>query len=235
MDLITSFLMVLGFAAIHLSSRKLRGIGLIPRSAFLSFAGGISVAYVFLRILPELHEGQIYFKNSETTFLGIESIYLISLIGLVLFYALERYTKLEKSESHHNLCFWLHIVTFSLYNALIGFILHHEEESGIQAALAYFVAMGAHFLVNDIGLRMSYKKLYRTEGAWILALSIVVGWALGLFIEPSEMLIFTILAFLSGGIILNVMKEELPEERESKLLAFLLGVGVNGGILIASN
>jgi hypothetical protein len=31
-------------------------------------------------------------------------------------------------------------------------------------------------------------------------------------------------AFLSGGVMLNVLKEELPEERESRFWAFVVGV-----------
>ncbi|MEV9640824.1 hypothetical protein ABZ756_08985 [Mammaliicoccus sciuri] len=31
-------------------------------------------------------------------------------------------------------------------------------------------------------------------------------------------------AFLAGGIVLNVMKEELPEERESSFPAFFIGM-----------
>ena len=40
-------------------------------------------------------------------------------------------------------------------------------------------------------------------------------------------------AFLAGGVVLNVMKEELPEERQSRFGAFLLGVAGYGGVLLA--
>ena len=44
--------------------------------------------------------------------------------------------------------------------------------------------------------------------------------------EPSE---FTrslsfLFAFLAGGVVLNVLKKELPEERESRFLLFALGL-----------
>ena len=38
-------------------------------------------------------------------------------------------------------------------------------------------------------------------------------------------------ALLAGGVVLNVMKEELPEERKSRFGAFLLGVVLYGGLL----
>ncbi|EMF45704.1 hypothetical protein B481_2953 [Planococcus halocryophilus Or1] len=83
-----SFIFALGFVSIHLFSKSLKLMKVLPRSRFLSVAGGISVAYVFLHLLPELSvfqknlQGEL--KNSGLLF--IEShIYLIAMIGLVVF------------------------------------------------------------------------------------------------------------------------------------------------------
>ena len=43
---------------IHLFGAKLRFLDETPRSRWLSAAGGVSVAYVFVHVLPELAEGQ---------------------------------------------------------------------------------------------------------------------------------------------------------------------------------
>ncbi len=53
-----SLLAVLGLVVIHLFSNRLRFLDDTPRSIWLSIAGGISVAYVFVHLLPELAEGQ---------------------------------------------------------------------------------------------------------------------------------------------------------------------------------
>jgi hypothetical protein len=42
-----------------------------------------------------------------------------------------------------------------------------------------------------------------------------------------------VLAFVAGGVILNVLKEELPEERESRFWAFALGAAGYGALLLA--
>lgn len=49
-----SLFFVIGFIAIHLFSKNMLFLKALPRSRFLSIAGGISVAYVFLHLLPEL-------------------------------------------------------------------------------------------------------------------------------------------------------------------------------------
>jgi hypothetical protein len=43
-----------------------------------------------------------------------------------------------------------------------------------------------------------------------------------LLTEIPEVTIAVLLAFLAGGVIMNVLKEELPEERESRFWAFAL-------------
>ncbi|WP_180381094.1 MULTISPECIES: hypothetical protein [Fischerella] len=43
-------------------------------------------------------------------------------------------------------------------------------------------------------------------------------------------LLFT---FLAGGVILNILKEELPEERKSRFWAFALGAGIYTVLLLA--
>ena len=42
------------FALIHLLIGKLRFLHAVPRSRWLSMAGGVAVAYIFLHVLPEL-------------------------------------------------------------------------------------------------------------------------------------------------------------------------------------
>ena len=46
--------------------------------------------------------------------------------------------------------------------------------------------------------------------------------------------IIVLFALLAGGIILNVLKEELPEERKSRFWAFALGAGTYAALLLAS-
>ena len=54
----------IALAIIHLFSGKLQFIRAKPRSRWLSFGSGVSVAYVFVHILPELSKAQITLQNS---------------------------------------------------------------------------------------------------------------------------------------------------------------------------
>jgi zinc transporter ZupT len=93
--------------------------------------------------------------------------------------------------------------------------------------------MALHFIVNDFGLRENHKHIYDYIGRWILAAAVIVGWAIGSGTQIGETAIAVLFAFLAGGIVLNVLKEELPEERESRFWAFGLGVAVYSVLLLA--
>ena len=51
--------------------------------------------------------------------------------------------------------------------------------------------------------------------------------------ELSDIAVAVLIAFLAGGVVLNVLKEELPEERESRFWAFALGAALYAGLLLA--
>jgi zinc transporter ZupT len=228
-----SGLIAAGLAVIHLLARNLLFLQVVPRSRWLSFGSGVSVAYVFIHILPELNEQQESIQETlSTQILFLENhVYLIALVGVSVFYGLERLAKESRqhnqatgegdvTESH---VFWIHIASFAVYNALIGYLLLHRETSGLISLITFAIAMGLHFIVNDYGLRQDHKKSYDRMGRWILAAAIVVGWVIGTGTAIHQAAIAVLFAFLAGGVILNVLKEELPEERKSRFWAFALG------------
>lgn len=61
-----------------------------------------------------------------------------------------------------------------------------------------------------------------------------LGWGLGLAATLSALAVASLFAFLAGGIVLNVLKEELPEERESRFWAFAVGAAGYAALLLAT-
>ena len=242
---VLSLLAVVALSIVHLFSNRLRFLDGSPRSIWLSIAGGISVAYVFVHLLPELAEGQETLAQALGEREGLafleSHIYLVALLGLAVFYGLERLAtssrrrerQVSKKDSTREGVFWLHISSFAVYNALIGYLFFHRLATGLENLLLFFVAMALHFVVNDHGLREHHKEAYLRRGRWVLAAAVVLGWVVGRLTEIPEVAIAVLTAFLAGGVIMNVLKEELPEERESRFWAFALGGAVYTGILLA--
>ena len=238
-----ALLAVGGLAFAHIVADKLRFLSGTPRSRWLSISGGVSVAYVFLHLLPELGEGQEVLAEASGEALAFlkHHVYLIALIGLAVFYGLDRAAVASRRESRVEgegdetdaNVFWLHMASFGTYNALIGYLLLHREERGSSGLLLFFIAMALHFVVNDYGLREHHKRDYDRIGRWLLVGALFLGYGLGLIFTISDAAIAVLVAFLAGGIILNVLKEELPEERASRFSAFAIGAGLYAVLLLA--
>jgi zinc transporter ZupT len=239
----TTFILAAGFVAIHLFSRYLPFLDNVPRSRLLSAAGGISVAYVFIHLLPELNKhNEVLDRNIQSGTLKFfeNHTYTVAMLGLAVFYGLERMVKISKQkqqEKNHidrasKGVFWIHITSFFLYNGLIGYLLLHGEYESIKGLIFYFIALAVHFITSDHALREAHKEIYDRIGRWILAGAILAGWGIGIMVKVNENIIAVLFALLAGGVILNVMKEELPEERESNFWAFAAGLAAYTVLLL---
>nr|WP_297460417.1 hypothetical protein [uncultured Halomonas sp.] len=230
-------LLIVGLALVHVFAGRLRFLDVMPRSGWLSFAGGVSVAYVFIHVFPELEEAQRALGEHVGAIAFVEHhAYLVALAGLAFFYGLERLVKTDRGRRAGKASvgvFWLHIASFAFYNALVGYLLVYREDN-VRGLLFFFLAMAFHFLVNDHGLRQHHRGLYGHTGRWVLAMAVIIGWGVGLMTEISEAATSALFAFLAGGIVLNVLKEELPEERLSRFWPFALGAIVYAVMLLVS-
>lgn len=113
---------------------------------------------------------------------------------------------------------------FSIYNAIIGYLLFHQEESGTFSLVLYAVTMGLHFLVTDARFRRHHGTVYQRVGRWVLAGSVLVGAVVGYTTDVQETGLALLFAFLAGGIVFNVLVEELPDVEWSRFASFLAGV-----------
>ena len=236
------FLLAVCLALTHLFVGRLGNIKSASRKRWISVAGGVSIAYIFLDIFPELAHAQEELEHSAVPLLAYleQHIYLLALLGLVRFYGLEKLALRSRSYSQemHQIdttrigIFWVHIGVFALYNAILGYLFRDSGNHGIVACLLLFFVLALHFIVNDLGMREHHKHSYDRVGRWILAAAIVLGWAIGKVVSLSPAAIAAIWAIVAGGIILNTLKEEIPEEQESDFISFFTGAVAYGALLL---
>jgi len=243
---ILTFIVIWIFAGVHLFASRIGVAGTMARGFWLSFAGGISIAYVFVHILPELAHHQKAFDLGGPFGLldGSERhVYFMALLGLVCFYGLELSARASAHREADRIgvqrvstpIFWVQLGSYACFNFIIGYLLVDREETGIVNLATYAIAMGMHFIVSDEGLRQQSHPAYDRAGRWILAVAGIVGWASAVFIDLPRIVISALFAFLAGGIILNVLKNELPEDRQSNFAAFTLGTAIYAAILLAAH
>ena len=226
-------LSIAALAAVHLLGSRLRVSDLVPRDRWLSAAGGASVAYVFLHIFPELAAAQraLAERAPGPSFLEHHA-YLVALGGLTVFYGLEHYARTSPGPA--TLAFRVHMGAFALYNAVVGALVAEWAQRGLAALVLFACAMGLHFFVNDHSLRERHQERYLRTGRWLLAGSVAAGGIVQALGGVPQTAVHALFAVVAGATILNVLKEELPEERGSRFPAFLLGAVLYGAVLLAA-
>jgi len=230
------------FAAIFYFGGRLRLPQRGHHRALLSFGAGVSVAYVFVNLLPELETARAVFSRSSA-FVSLPfrdlSVNLAAMIGFMVFYALENVVawskrpggKRKKSGTAGDFVFWLHIGGFAVSVWLASYLRIRNIDEGTVPLTLYTVAMGFHFLAADYALSCEHGRLYDRRGRKVLAAASLLGWAVGSAAELPIPGVVVLFGFVAGAVIMNSMIMELPREKEGKFGAFLLG-GITDTVLL---
>ncbi|GEL08246.1 hypothetical protein [Salisediminibacterium halotolerans] len=208
------------FIIIHLLANSILPTERLKRIRWFSFSGGLAVSYVFVYILPTLHTVQ---QDIDDPFAMESEIYFIGLLGVLMFFGSQLFVR-QKTEYTMS-SFWLQISFYSVYNMMVAYVVLSTEVTGIQAVF-YSFAIGMHFIAVAHDMWREFSDLYNKVGRYILALGIVAGWLIALFIDFVPLMQAFIIAFISGAMILNVFKYELPNDNESHFPTFAFGVVV---------
>lgn len=215
----SGFIALIVLAAIHLFANKSKILGWVWHGRFLSFAAGISFAYVFVDLLPSLEKGQAVLQENFTLipYLNRHS-YVIALIGVLFFYGLHTQSQMTDKQS-----FWISTSGYFLFNFLVGASLTDSSNPDIQPLLLFTIAVGMHYFIRDHMASQKNNRIYNTQARWLLAAALFVGYAVGYITHIPDTLVAISISFLAGGILLNLFHYELPKQERDGYLSFLLG------------
>ncbi len=216
-------------ALIHLYANKVKALGWVWHGRFLSFAAGISFAYVFVDLLPALEKGQPFIKHAFGELIPYfdRHAYLIALLGLLFYYGIQRKTEKLKSEK-----FWLAISGYLLFNFFVGASLSDSTNPDIQPLTLFTIAMGMHYFVRDHQARANNSPLFLKRGRWLLVAALLLGYLVGCITHIPDALVAIAVSFLAGGILLNVLHYELPEKKQSGYISFVTGALLYTALLV---
>ncbi|MEO1131991.1 MAG: hypothetical protein AAFX40_04710 [Cyanobacteria bacterium J06639_1] len=239
---LVGLLLAIGLVLIHAFASKLNIFAIVPEHRWVSFAGGVSIGYVFLDIFPELSRAQVELEHSEILFLAYleNHVYLLALFGLIFFYGLDILVLNAKSQNQLNehrdrsdsSIFWLHITAFAALNFIFSYLLQDLGQHSVLRCILFFIAIALHFFVMDVALREHHQSTYDRKGRWLLTSAIVLGTLAAQLTHFNEAAIAIVWSFLAGSIILNILKRELPDERKSCFGSFIGGAALYTGLLL---
>jgi hypothetical protein len=230
-DVIESGVSAALFATVFLAGARVHPLrAFFPdRRITVSFGAGISVAYVFVHVMPELHGARLALVESVSVPLPYEgmAVYVLSLVGFLIFYGLEHLRQRLHGESASR----IHVSGFAVYVVLVGYLLVRNLEHSAVSMTAYAVAMSGHFLTVDHSLREQHRARFDRVGRFVLAGAALLGWGLGLLVALPPYTLALLLAFVSGAVIMNSAIMELPAEKDGRFWPFVIG-GLAYGLLL---
>lgn len=220
-------------ASVHIVAERLRHLSYRPRSRWLSFAGGVPLAFVFLELLPALAEGERAMGREEGALRYVP--YVVALGGFALYYGAEHAARrhADPDGGTPTAVFAFSIASFALLNAVAGYLLV-EEERALPATLLFAAALALKLFVADRGLYEHHRHAYDRVGRWVLLAAFAAGALVAYIGAVPEARLHMLQAFLAGGLILNVVKEELPGEKEARWSAFAAGAALYAALYLAA-
>lgn len=240
-EVIINLLVITGFILIHLSS-----IFLLNKKgdvqAFHSFAAGVGVSYAIIHLLPHLAYFQSVLIDEFGWASGIlytHGVYALVLLGLVLSYIAYKidersFSVLAKKDlaSAEKAYFWSDISFHMLYNAMIGYLVIANILDEPFYVLTYFVAFGLHFLMNDWHLFHHHGTRFTQIGRFLLVGSIVAGAIFSMLLVLPYFVMVSIEAIITGALLMNIIKFELPDGGEGSIKIFLIGTLCSGFLFV---
>jgi zinc transporter ZupT len=179
---------------------------------FISFSAGVSVAYIFLVLLPEIYSGAITINRL---------IFLSILFGFAIFHIIEKYIRQNFTgpalRKEHKL---IHSATSFIYFFMVGFLLVKVTGTNILNGTLLFIPIMLHIIIDSLPRRATKKRHLRA----LHASSAFLGAVSATFIEIGNAGNVVLLGAVGGALLYTVVRESLPKERKGKPMYFITGL-----------
>jgi len=209
---------------IHLFANRPYVLGWVWRSHFLSFASGISLAYVLVDLLPILGKGEFVLERRFDKILPYLELhtYLIALLGILFYYGVQSHVS---SKKHH----WLPVSGYMVFNFFVGATLSNSANPEIQPLTLFTIAIGLDYFIRDHLEKISENRFV----LWLLIAVLLTGYLLGYLIKIPDHMMAIGISFVAGEVMLNTFQYELPKKEKGGYFWFVCGALLYAGIILS--
>jgi len=201
----------------------------LQQQCWASFGGGAGLAYVFIHLLPELASGgrtisdavgmQRYLPTEMTESL----LFGVTLLGVLIPYASG--VLLAQKQRSIGWIGPIRLSTFALVSYLYAYSLPSLLTTGISYGLLFTLAISVHVLLADRTLASDHPLAFRRRFRWIGTAALFLGAIQAAVLHPiSDLHLAVATAFVGGGLLISVFREELPDAKHSSLSWFSMGL-----------
>jgi len=179
---------------------------------FISFSAGVSIAYIFLILLPEVYSGAIAINRL---------LFLTVLFGFAAFHIVEKFIRQNfagpQLRKEHRL---VHSVYSFVYFFVVGFILVKLSESNVVSSVLLFIPILFHIIIDSLPRRTTKNHYIRI----LSASSAFLGAITATFIEVGRVGNVILFGIVGGALLYTVVRESLPRKHEGKPMYFITGL-----------
>ena len=219
---ISSILCVMVIASSHWLASKVANRPDREQVRWASFGGGAGMAYVFVHLLPELaiHGQALSDAPGMETFaptpITEALLFLIALVGIMVTYSLDVLASHERQAG--KVAGSLHTLNFAAFSYLYAYSLPSLISTGLAYGVLFTIAISAHVLLADRTMAARHPTIFRTRTRWFGTAALVLGLLHAALLHPvADLHLAIATAFLGGGLLMAVFREELPAVNRTRL------------------
>ena len=187
------------------------------RYRFISFGAGISIAYLFLHLLPHTYDAAIHLE---------EAVFVFLLLGFTLFHLSEKYIyqHIEQEKQARELK-EIHSIMFFVYHFLVGIVFVDKFETGILEGILFMFPVALHTGLSQASLSKIHGEIRENIPIKIiLSLSTLLGVVFAILVHVPDIMNNILVSFISGVLLYIIVKEFLPGKEKGRPLFFVLGL-----------
>ncbi|MBT8470544.1 MAG: hypothetical protein KJN97_17490 [Deltaproteobacteria bacterium] len=205
-------LVALILGAAHIIAPRVKGLIKYPERQ-QAFGGGLSVAYLFLHLIPSL--------DASNAVVG-PRIYFVALLGFVAFYGLD--VMFQPPKHTHPTKYHAYLLVFFIYDALLVFTLGLNLPPTLILTLVFALSLALDVLNTDLEMQDEYGARFVKWGRWVLLAGVAIGYGLNLVRRPHPVVIDLVTAALAGFMMYHTSNGVFPVSRNKKFPWFLSGL-----------
>ena len=236
---ISSILCVTAIASAHWLASKVAMQPDRDQVRWASFGGGAGLAYVFVHLLPELasHGRALSEATGMETFaptpITEALLFLIALAAIILTYSIDVLATHERQAGR--LAGTLHNLNFAAISYLYAYSLPSLISTGLAYGILFTIAISAHVLLVDRTIAARHPASFQKRTRWLGTAALVLGLLHAALLHPvADLHLAIATAFLGGGLLMAVFREELPAVNRTRLGWFIAGsVSMTSLLLLA--
>lgn len=234
--MIGSLAAAVALVVVQLLVSRLRSLVSPSSGHFLSVAGGVGVAYVFARLLPELGRAATVAETATGGVLLVlqRHAFLVALAGFLIYYQALGGAQRRQQDADGSAAstFWVQVLLYLVFNVFVGYLLVHQVAPGTSELWLFVAAIAARYVVGEVALREQDPSAYDRWARWLLAAAILAGWASGLAVDLGDHVVTLLSALLTGTIILSILQQQLPSSGQARPLTFVVACTGVAAVLV---